>query len=300
MNTPKRESPDSEDVLRLIHELSAEAEHTDAQSREALEAAGIDPDRFVRAVRSQVQPARIPTRGAWMSWEALRSCALAATAVSAVLFVVLFNLNQRAGVEAQRQSTRARFISPLLPALASEDPEQRSLALAVAQQVDPAFAAETSQQLARWEVSTQAQARASRNAAYANRILTGLQKLELSRDPGDRKVAIWNDLLPVLLEARRNRDDFFDVAIAYQRVLPLLRVGNPEVFLDSYWGELWILSILLDSKIVPVVDAARLQAPSPAVVQEIFDRNASTLPDRDRKAFQEAVAVYQNTLKGLR
>lgn len=300
MNTPKRESPDSEDVLRLIHELAAETEHTDDQSREALEDAGINPDEFVRAVRSQVQPERIPATRAWVSWEALRSCALAATAVSAVVFVVLFQMNQRAGAEAQRQATRAQLISPLLPALASEDPEQRSLALAVARQVDPAFAAETSLQLARWEVSSQAQARASRNAAYANRILTGLQKLELSRDPGDRKIAIWNDLLPVLLEARRNRDDFFDVAIAYQRVLPLLRVGNPEVFLDSYWGELWILNILLDSKIVPVVDAARLQAPSPAVVQEIFERNASTLPDRDRRAFQEAVAVYQNTLKGLR
>ena len=186
------------------------------------------------------------------------------------------------------------------PGTRERRPERRSLALVVAQQVDPAFAAETSLQLARWEVSTQAQARANRNAAYANRILTGLQKLELSRDPGDRKIAIWNDLLPVLLEARKNRDDFFDVAIAYQRVLPLLRVSNPEVFLDSYWGELWILNILLDSKIVPVVDAARLQAPSPAVVQAIFERNASTLPDRDRKAFQEAVSVYQNTLKGLR
>jgi hypothetical protein len=113
-------------------------------------------------------------------------------------------------------------------------------------------------------------------------------------------MAIWNDLLPVLLEARKNRDDFFDVAIAYQRVLPLLRVSNPEVFLDSYWGELWILNILLDSKIVPVVDAARLQAPSPAIVQAIFERNASALPERDRKAFQEAVSVYQSTLKGLR
>ncbi len=300
MNTPERDRPNNEDVLRLIDELAAEAEHTDEQSREALEDAGIDPEQFVLAVRRQVQPALIPGGWARVSWDAVRSCALVAAAAAAVVFVVLYQVNQRAGVEAQRQATRAQLISPLLPVLASEDPEQRSLALAVAQQVDPAFAAETSQQLARWEVSTQAQARASRNAAYANRILTGLQKLELSRDPADRKIAIWNDLLPVLLEARKNRDDFFDVAIAYQRVLPLLRVSKPEVFLDSYWGELWILSILLDSKIVPVVDAARLQAPSPAVVQEIFERNASTLPDRDRKAFQEAVAVYRNTLNGLR
>ena len=50
-------------------------------------------------------------------------------------------------------------------------------------------------------------------------------------------MAIWNDLLPVLQEARKNRDDFMDVAIEYQRVLPLLRVRNPDVFLDSYWGE---------------------------------------------------------------
>ena len=88
--------------------------------------------------------------------------------------------------------------------------------------------------------------------------------------------------------------------MTYQRVLPLLTVRNPDVFLDSYWGELWILNILLDSKIVPVVEAARLQAPEPAVVQAIYQRNASALPDRDRRAFQEAVSVYENTLKGLR
>jgi hypothetical protein len=113
-------------------------------------------------------------------------------------------------------------------------------------------------------------------------------------------MAYVQTLLPVLQEARKNRDDFLDVAIEYQRVLPLLRVRNPEVFLDSYWGELWILNILLKSRIVPVVEAARLQAPEPAVVERIFERNAPGLPDRDRKAFEEAVSVYASTLKGLR
>ena len=143
--------------------------------------------------------------------------------------------------------------------------------------VDPAFAAERTQ-LARWEVQTQAQARASRNSAYAERILAGLQKLELAAILTIARSAIWNDLLPVLQEARKNRDDFFDVAIEYQRVLPLLRVEQPDVFLDSYWGELWILNILLDSRIVPVVEAARLQAPEPAVVEQIFQETRPRCP----------------------
>src|SRR5439155_2294861 len=127
-------------------------------------------------------------------------------AASAVLFVVVFHLNSRAGIDAQRQATRAQLISPLLPALASDDPERRSIALVVARQVDPEFASDTARQLTGWEVTTHAQARANRNSLYATRILAGLQKLELSRDPNDRKVAIWHDLLPVLLESRKNRD----------------------------------------------------------------------------------------------
>jgi hypothetical protein len=221
-------------------------------------------------------------------------------AASAAGFVVVSYVNDRASIDAQRQLARAQLISPLLPALSSDDPERRSIALVVAKQVDPAFAAETQKQLAQWSIRSQAQARMSRNSAYAARIVAGLQKLELSRDPNDRKVAIWNDLLPVLQEARKNRDDFVDVAIEYQRVLPLLRVRNPDVFLDSYWGELWILNILLESRIVPVVEAARLQAPEPAVVEQIFQKNAPGLPDRDRKAFEEAVSVYASTLKSLR
>jgi hypothetical protein len=110
-------------------------------------------------------------------------------------------------------------------------------------------------------------------------------------------VAIWNDLLPVLNEASRNRDDFVDVAIEYRRVLPLLRVRNPDVFMDSYWGELWILNILLKSKIDPVVEAARQQAPEPAIVEHIFQKQAPGLAEKDREAFKEAVAVYEDTLK---
>ena len=258
--------PTSEDVLQLIDELGAEAERARHQAREA----------FVRTI------------------------ALGVVAASAVTFVVLSYFNSRAGLEAQRQAARAQLIGPLLPALASDDAAQRSLALVVARQVDPAFATDTAAQLTRWEISSEAQARATRNAAYAGRMLAGLQKLAFSRDPDDRKVAIWNDLLPVLLEARKNREDFVDVAIAYQRVLPLLRVRNPEVFLDSYWGELWILNILLDSKVGPVVEAARQQAPEPVVVEQIFQKNAAGLPDRDRRAFEEALTAYKTTLSALR
>src|SRR5262249_39471874 len=135
------------------------------------------------------------------------------------------------------------------------------------------------------------------NSPYSSRIIAGLQKLQFSRDPNDRKLAIWNDLLPVLKEASKNREEFVDIAIEYQRVLPLLRIRDPEVFLDSYWGELWILNILLKSKIDPVVEAARQQAPEPAVVEQIFKKQAPGLPEKDRQAFQEAVAVYENTLK---
>jgi hypothetical protein len=296
----KKNPPDTENLLRLINDLGAEAAHSDDESRAALEEAGVDANALVGAVRKRVQTAIPPARRTRVSWEAVRSSALLVLAASAAAFVVVSYVNDRAGIDVQRQLARAQLISPLLPALASDDAERRSVALVVADQVDPAFAAETRKQLARWEVRTQAQARTIRNSAYASRIVAGLQKLELSRDPNDRKAAIWNDLLPVLQEAHKNRDDFVDVAIEYQRVLPLLRVRNPDVFLDSYWGELWILNILLESRIVPVVDAARLQAPEPAVVEQIFQKNAPGLPDRDRKAFQEAVAVYASTLKGLR
>ena len=302
MTTNKR---DSQDVLRVIDELGVEAEYTDDEARDALEEAGLDPNVFARAVRSQVQT----TLGSGLrpnpevrtsKFEVrIRTVAVGLVAASVAFFAISFHLNYGADVQARREAAHAQLIGPLLPALASDDAEQRSLALVVARQVDPTFAADTAVQLARWEVSSQAQARASRNTVFAARILAGLRKLELSRDSDDRKVAIWNDLLPVLQEARKNREDFVDVAIAYQRVLPLLRVRNPEVFLDSYWGELWILNILLDSKIVPVVEAARQQAPEPAVVDQIFQRNATALPDRERKAFEEAVAVYKTTLKAL-
>jgi len=298
----KKTTPDAEQLLRLINDLGADAEYSDEEARAAIEDAGVDPDVLVRAVRGRVRAVRPPARalGARVSWEAVRSSALMVLAASAAGFVVVSYVNDRASIDAQRQLARAQLISPLLPALSSDDPERRSIALVVAKQVDPAFAAETQKQLAQWGIRSQAQARMSRNSVYAARIVAGLQKLELSRDPNDRKVAIWNDLLPVLQEARKNRDDFVDVAIEYQRVLPLLRVRNPDVFLDSYWGELWILNILLESRIVPVVEAARLQAPEPAVVEQIFQKNAPGLPDRDRKAFEEAVSVYASTLKSLR
>jgi hypothetical protein len=301
----KTRQPDSEDLLRLIDDLGADAEHSDEEARDALRDAGIDAVSFVSTVRDGVRPLLAgagrhaePRRSTLES--RVRMLALGAVAASAVFFVVAFHVNSREGIAAQRQLARAQLIGPLLPALSSEDPERRSIALVVAREVDPVFASSAATQLTRWEVSSQAQARAYRNSAYATRILAGIQKLELSRDPNDRKVAIWNDLLPVLQEARRNRDEFVDVAIEYQRVLPLLRLRNPEVFLDSYWGELWILNILLDSKIVPVVEAARQQAPAPAVIEQVFQKHAAALPDRDRRAFEEAVSAYGTAVKALR
>jgi hypothetical protein len=288
--------PDGKDVLRRINDLSAEADHTEQEAREVLESAGVDPDAFARAVRGRLPHADSrPSR-----FEAgVRTTALLAVAASAVFFVASFHMNYRASIDSSRLATRAQLIAPLLSGLSSDDPERRSVALVVARQVDPAFADETAAQLARWEVNAQAQARAYRNTSYASRILAGIQKLQISRDPDDRKVAIWNDLLPVLLEARRNRDDFVDVAIEYQRVLPLLRVRNPESFLDSYWGELWILNILLESRIVPVVEAARRAAPEPDVVEAIYRKNADGLPERDRRAFEEAKSAFVSTLKSL-
>ena len=291
---------DSEDILRRIDTLASEAEHTDDESRAVLEEAGVEPSALVRSVREHAQTILAVDRLAERRRDPFRYWVLGVAAAAAVVITAIFHFDYRASQAARRETTRAQLIGPLLPSLASDDPEKRSIALVVARQVDPDFAAETSARLTQWEVTSQAQARASRNALYAAKFVTGLQKLQISRDPDDRKAAIWNDLLPVLLDARKNRDDFVDVAIQYERVLPLLRVKNPEVFLDSYWGELWILSILLESKIAPVVEAARQQAPEPAVVQQIFQKNAAGLPDRDRKAFEEAVTVYASSYKGLR
>jgi hypothetical protein len=295
----KNNQSDSEKTLRVINELSAEAEHTDAESRAGLVESGIDPDEFVNAVRHNIRTAIPPYRPNWNYWEAVRTVAMATAAASAAIFVVTSYMGARGGADAQRQLARAQLISPLLSTLVGDDPDRRALALVVARQVDPAFAAQTEKQLTLWEATNQAQLRAAPNPSspYSGRIIAGLQKLQLSRDPNDRKVAIWNDLLPVLNEASKNRDDFVDVAIEYRRVLPLLRVRNPEVFLDSYWGELWILNILLKSKIDPVVAAARQQAPEPAIVEQIFQKQAPGLAEKDREAFKEALAVYENTFK---
>jgi hypothetical protein len=297
----KNNEPDSEKTLRLINELSAEAEYTNGESRAALEECGIDPDAFVEAVRNNIRIANPPSRRTWNYWEAVRAFATAVAAASAVFFVVTSHINAREGAETQRQLARAQLISPLLSTLVSDDPDRRALAMVVVKQVDPVFASETEKQLTRWEATNQAQIRAAlnRNSPYSSRIVAGLQKLQLSRDPNDRKVAIWNDLLPVLKEASKNRDEFVDVAIEYRRVLPLLQVRNPQVFMDSYWGELWILNILLKSKIDPVVEAARQQAPEPAIVEHIFEKQAPRLDEKDREAFKEALAVYENTLKGV-
>jgi hypothetical protein len=295
----KNNESDSEKTLRLINDLSAEAEHTNGESRAALEEAGIDPGEFVSAVRDNIRTALPPYRRNWNSWEAVRTLATVVAAASAAVFVVISYFNARAGAESQRQLARAQLIGPMLSTLVSDDPDRRALALVVVKQVDPAFASETEKQLTLWEAANQAQMRTAlnRNSPYSSRIVAGLQKLQLSRDPNDRKLAIWNDLLPVLNEASKNRDDFVDVAIEYRRVLPLLRVRDPEVFMDSYWGELWILNILLKSKIDPVVEAARQQAPEPAIVEHIFEKQAPGLAEKDRDAFKEALAVYENTFK---
>ena len=263
-------SPSSEDILRRIDDLATEAPHSDEEARAALEETGLVPDMFADDVRERArlwlaidraQPDRRET-----TFDArLRTWSLVAMAASAIIFLVASTVNRRAEVAAQREL------------------------------------ADSTAQLVRFESANRAiQARTLRNPAFTVRILAGLQKLELSRDPNDRKVAIWNDLLPVLQEARKNRDDFMDVAIEYQRVLPLLRVSKPDVFLDSYWGEFWILNILLDSRIAPVVQAARQQAPEPSVVDQIYARNAGSLADRDRQAFAEAVTVYKTAFSGAK
>lgn len=268
-----RDQQSGKDVLRLINDLSAEAPHSDEESRAVLREAGITAETFAEDVRERArvwlaidrQPQARPERRE-SRWDArLRTWSLVAMAASAVIFVIASTVSRRAEVSAQEKL------------------------------------AESTAQLVQFESANRAiQARSMRNPIFTARILAGLQKLELSRDPDDRKVAIWNDLLPVLQEARKNRDDFMDVAIEYQRVLPLLRVRNPDVFLDSYWGELWILNILLDSRISPVVQAARQQAPEPAVVDQIYARNAGALADRDRQAFAEAVSVYKTAFNGAR
>ena len=267
--------PNSEDTLRLINDLAAETPHTDAEARTALSDAGISPEMFADDVRERArvwlavaQPA--PGAGVGRERESafharLRTWSLVAMAASTVIFVVASTVNRRAEVNAQRDL------------------------------------AESTAQLVRFESANRAiQARTRRNPVFTARILAGLQKLELSRDPDDRKVAIWNDLLPVLQESRKNRDDFMDVALEYQRVLPLLQVRKPDVFLDSYWGELWILNILLDSRIAPVVQAARQQAPEPGVIDQIYAQHANSLQTRDRQAFAEAVSVYKTAYNGNR
>ena len=86
---------------------------------------------------------------------------------------------------------------------------------------------------------------------------------------------------------------------AYRKVLPLLRVNESSPFRDSYWGELWIYNILLNSKINPVVEAARRTAPPLTVVEQALREHGTGLPADKRMVFEEAVLVYQNTLKSI-
>jgi hypothetical protein len=251
----------SEHLLQLINDLGAEAAHTDAESETALSEAGLPSGQFADDVRERTR---------WLL--ALDRARLAPR-------VSTFHDRARTWSLVAIAASVMLFVVTFTINHRAEIAAQRRLS-------------ESTARLVRLDTA--------RNRAYAARIFAGLQKLELSRDPDDRKVAIWNDLLPVLQEARKNRDDFMDVALDYQRVLPLLRVRDPEVFLDCYWGELWILNILLDSRIAPVVQAARRQAPEPAVVDRIFEQNAGTLPDRDRQAFAEAVTVYKAAFNGAR
>ena len=306
METKQR---DSSEVLRLI-ESGQDNQHDGPQTDE-LHSAGIDSDAFVFRVRRAIDdvlgrspagppiPQEKPARESFLRTLcfAAFSASAVAVAISAVLFVAVY---YPAGVEAQRQLARVQLISPLLPALTSGDPQQRSMALTVAQQVDATFASETAKKLAQWDIDQlQAKTIETRVTPYSSRIAAGLDKLQFSRNPDDRKAAIWNDLLPALKDAQKNRDDFFAVAIEYRKVLPYLRVSNPDVFLDSYWGELWILNILLDSRITPVVEAARQSAPQPAIVQQIYQKQAPTLPEEKRRAFEQAVAVYEGELKTI-
>ncbi len=224
--------------------------------------------------------------------------AAASAAIVAISLFWFVTVTYPAGIESQRELARAQRIGALLPALSNESPQSRSLALVLAQQVDPVFAAETAARLQQWEASqSQAQVAANRIQRYSTRIFEGLQKLQWSRDPSDREIAIWQDLLPVLKEAQRDRDDFINVAIEYRKVLPLLRVNEATPFRESYWGELWIYNILLGSKINPVVQIARQTAPPISVVQQVLREHGDQLPAEKRQAFQEAVQAYENTLK---
>jgi hypothetical protein len=248
-----------------------------------------DVERFRQTLREY--PSRVSLRGSPGVLAIIRSCALALLAVSAVIFVPVYHWNRQAEIKAQ-------LISPVLPALVADDAGPRARAQAVAERVDPAFAAATAAQFAQLELSqAELKAAAARIVPYSERIAAGLQKLRFSRDPDERKVAIWDDLLPVLQQARKNREDFIAVAIEYRRVLPLLRVNKPEVFLDSYWGELWIFNILLDSRIGPAVEAARALAPAPATVEQIYREHEKHLANPEREQFRQAMAFYENALK---
>ena len=225
----------------------------------------------------------------------VRACAVLVTAsalaiaASAVLFVTVYYPNR----------TRAELTGSLLSAVAGNDPKQRAVAMTVAQELDPVLAADIKKRLRRWDVNElEAREASSRLMPYAGRIVAGLQKLRL-RNADARRIAIWNDLLPALKEAQKNPDDFFVVASECEDILPLLRVNNPGEFVDSYWGELWILNILLDPKMSPVADTARQVAPDPAVVEQVFNRYAPSLQSAERARFEEAVAAYQKTYKSI-
>src|SRR5690242_6772473 len=97
----KTQKSNADEILRLINELSADAEHTDEESRAALRDAGIDPENLVLAVRGNIRTVLSPSRATRFSWEAIKTCALAVAAASAALFVVAFHINYQSSIEAQ-------------------------------------------------------------------------------------------------------------------------------------------------------------------------------------------------------
>jgi hypothetical protein len=126
----------SQEILRLIDRLDSDSEPAVDPRPELLEA-GVNPDRLMLRVRERINSAmNQPDRGAGVfhesrwTWNIMRRLAFATVALSALVIAVsaamFVGIFYPRGIEAQHQLARAQLISPLLPALSSDDPQRRS------------------------------------------------------------------------------------------------------------------------------------------------------------------------------
>src|SRR5437870_12980983 len=101
------------------------------------EASTPDLERFRQCIRDLSKSDLLEERDIRLrDWAVVRMCALGVAVISAVVVAIstvwFVTVEYPAGIVSQRDLARAQRIGPLLPALSSDNPEHRSIAVLLA------------------------------------------------------------------------------------------------------------------------------------------------------------------------